>query len=134
MIKWTFHVINTCKVKLYLRVIRYLNRKVKQLEICGILKAYAFMNLLFASLHRVVTYYKHLIGPPTPSQGICAKLRNISMTHVFLFIIQKQIYTRMVANAGFKFRKHHFCFIIIWCTLAYIYIWNHRHNNCKKYL
>ena len=65
------------------------------MEICGILKAYAFVNLIFAILHRLVTYYKHLIGPPTPSQGVCAQLRSISMNHVFLFIIKKnnQIYT-----------------------------------------
>ena len=87
------------KLYKYRRVIRYLNRKKKRKkEICCILKAYAFVNLIFAILHRLVTYYKLLIGPPTPSQGICAQLRSISMMHGFLFIIQQKanIYSMVV--------------------------------------
>jgi hypothetical protein len=48
-------------------------------------------SVLFAILHRLVIYYEHLIGPPTPSQGLCAQLRSISMTQMQIYIVAKYI-------------------------------------------
>jgi hypothetical protein len=48
-------------------------------------------SVLIAILHRLVIYYKHLIGPPTPSQGLCAQLRSISMTQIQIYIVAKYI-------------------------------------------
>ena len=48
-------------------------------------------SVLIAILHRLVIYYKHLIGSPTPSQGLCAQLRSISMTQIQIYIVAKYI-------------------------------------------
>jgi len=51
----------------------------------NLVRTEAFVNLHFAILYHLVTYYKHLIVPPTPLPGLCVQLQSISM----VFPLQK---------------------------------------------
>ena len=95
-IKRTFHVINICKIKLYL------NRKIENWKYVVFWKTLIsyleHTNLRYTILYRSPTY-KHLIVPPTPSPGLCVQHQSISMKHVVLS------YYSVVGSVVFTLRK-----------------------------
>ena len=49
-------------------------------------------SVLIAILHRLVIYYKHLIGSPTPSQGLmCPASKHIHDANTNIYIVAKYI-------------------------------------------